>query len=287
MKLQDRWGVRQVRRIAESAQEWFAESWAETLWNRLQSLGFINRGMLFAATLLLCFFPFMIVADALAGRSAVTRMSRRLGLNHQAATDVQSLFASSTATSNAVAGAASVFFVVGGIAAAAALQELYQQIFGLQGRGVRDMPHQLLALAVLVAGVALSAWASPALHHAGGPVLLGILGTVGVTAYWWLTMWLLLAGRIPWRELFPSACATGLYYLGMVLVLSSVASGMVTSDSREYGPIGVVFSLMSWLIALGVVIILGAVTGIVWREHELSFAAAFRRLRGGRERHQG
>ncbi|TQF06063.1 YihY/virulence factor BrkB family protein [Kitasatospora acidiphila] len=279
MRFEDHWGVRQVRRIAESAQEWFADSWIETLWNRLQSLGFINRGMLFAATLLLCFFPFMIVADALAGRSAVSRMSRRLGLNHQAATDVQGLFASSTATNNAVAGAASVFFVVGGIAAAAALQELYQQIFGLQGRGVRDMPHQLLALAVLVAGVALSAWASPVLHHAGGPVLLGIIGTVGVTAYWWLTMWLLLAGRIPWRELFPSACATGLYYLGMVVVLSFFASDMVTSDSREYGPIGVVFSLMSWLIALGVVIILGAVTGIVWQEHELSFAAAFRRLR--------
>ncbi|MCC9307252.1 YihY/virulence factor BrkB family protein [Kitasatospora sp. RB6PN24] len=279
MKLRERWGVRHVHRFSGSGRERFADSWAGVLWRRLQAIGFINRGMLFAATLLLCFFPFMLVADALAGRSAASGLSRRLGLDRQAAADVGGLFASSTATSNAVSGAASVFFVVGGIAALAALQELYQRIFDLPGRGVRDMPHQLMALAVLVAAGALSAWASPAVRHVGGPVLLAAAGLVVVTAYWWLTMWLLLAGRIPWRDLFPSACATGLYYLGAMVVFSFVASAMITSDSREYGPIGVVFSLMSWLIAIGVVIVLGAVTGIVWREQGLSVAAAFRRFR--------
>jgi membrane protein len=61
---------------------------------------------------------------------------------------------------------------------------------------------------------------------------------------------LLLAGRIPWRELFPSACATSMYYLGMGVAFSFTASNMVTSNSDKYGPIGVV-------------IILGAVTDIV------------------------
>jgi membrane protein len=36
---------------------------------------------------------------------------------------------------------------------------------------------------------------------------------------------------------------------------------------------------MSWLIAIGVVIILGAVAGVVWRERNLSFRAAIKRLR--------
>ena len=47
------------------------------------------------------------------------------------------------------------------------------------------------------------------------------------------------------------------------------------SDDKKYGPIGVVFALMSWLVAIGVVIILGAVVGLVWRERELSFSQAF------------
>ncbi len=76
----------------------------EHLWNRLNAMDFINKGMLFAAILLLCFFPFIIVANALAGQSAVTGLVRHLGLNQQAARDVSGLFASSSATSNAVTG---------------------------------------------------------------------------------------------------------------------------------------------------------------------------------------
>ena len=34
----------------------------------LDAMEVINQGMLFAATLLLCLFPFLIVASALAGR---------------------------------------------------------------------------------------------------------------------------------------------------------------------------------------------------------------------------
>jgi uncharacterized BrkB/YihY/UPF0761 family membrane protein len=40
----------------------------------------------------------------------------------------------------------------------------------------------------------------------------------------------------------------------------------VVSNENKYGPIGVVFALMSYLIAVGVVIILGAVVGMVWNE---------------------
>ena len=57
---------------------------------------------------------------------------------------------------------------------------------------------------------------------------------------------------------------------------------MVTSDDKKYGPIGVVIALMSWLIAIGVVIIPGAAAGIVWRERNLSFRAALRKLRPDR-----
>ena len=57
---------------------------------------------------------------------------------------------------------------------------------------------------------------------------------------------------------------------------------MVTSYDKKYGPIGVVFALRSWLIAIGVVIILGAAAGIVWQERNLSFRAALKKLRRNR-----
>jgi membrane protein len=279
-KAAGRLGVQPVRRAADWGKQKYAGSLAEYLWDRLNAVDFIGQGMHFAATLLLCFFPFLIVANALAGRSTTASLARHAGLNKQAAANVSHLFAPAATTSSAVTGTASaVFFVLGGIAAATALQQLYERIFDLDFRGVKDVGRRLIWLALLIGGALLGGWAGPALRHGGGPVLLGLAAVASVTAFWWLTLWVLLAGRISWRRLFPAACATGLFYVGLVVAFSFFFSGMVISEKKEYGPIGVIFALMSYLIAIGIVIILGAVAGLVWQERGLSFAAALRKLR--------
>ena len=273
---------RGIRHLAEAGKEKYSGSSAERLWRRLDSMDFINRGMMFAATLFLCFVPFLIVANSLAGRSAPSELARHLSLDKQAAADVGSLFTSSAATSSAVTGLAWVFFILGGIAAATAVQNLYERAFELDPRGVREMPRRLIWLVVLVGLLVLGGWAESELRGAGGPVLLAVIGLVVLTGFWWFTMWFLLAGRVPWRALFSSAVATAVFWVGMEAVFSVIFSGMVTSYDKKYGPIGVVFALMSWLIAIGVVIILGAVAGIVWDERNLSFRAAFKKLRRAR-----
>jgi uncharacterized BrkB/YihY/UPF0761 family membrane protein len=101
---------------------------------------------------------------------------------------------------------------------------------------------------------------------ASGPVLLAVAGLVWATGFWWLTMRLLLAGRISWRALFPAACATGVLYVAMQTVFSQFFSAMVISNEHTYGPIGTIFALLSYLIAIGVVVILGAVAGRAWHE---------------------
>jgi membrane protein len=100
--------------------------------------------------------------------------------------------------------------------------------------------------------------------------------------FWWFTMWFLLGGRLSWRRLLPSAFATSVFWLGMEAVFSVIFSGMVISDDQKYGPVGVVFALMSFFIAIGEVIILGAVAGIAWQDRNLSFGAAVRKLRRAR-----
>jgi membrane protein len=52
----------------------------------------------------------------------------------------------------------------------------------------------------------------------------------------------------------------------MVIVFSLVFSETVITDDKKYGPIGVTFGFLSYFIAVGVVIILGAVIGVFWRE---------------------
>jgi membrane protein len=241
-------------------------SHAEQFVKRLLAMDVINRGMLFAAILFLCFFPFVIVLTALSGRSAVDTFVRHLGLNHEASTAVSKLFAPASSTSGTVTGGGYVLFVLGGIAAASAVQELYLHAFGLESRGMRELPRLAGWLAALIVFGVFSSWAGPKVHGAGGPVLLGAIGLAVLIVFWWFSIWLLLGGRISWRESLPSAIATGVCWLGMVIVFRLVFSETVITNDKKYGPIGVTFGFMSYFIAIGVVIILGAVIGVFWRE---------------------
>ncbi len=67
-------------------------------------MDFINRAMLFAAVLLLCFVPFLLIVEALAGRSGTTRLIRRFGLTGEAADATSAVLTSPSTTSSAVTG---------------------------------------------------------------------------------------------------------------------------------------------------------------------------------------
>ncbi|HEX8867710.1 MAG TPA: hypothetical protein VF821_18775 [Lentzea sp.] len=282
MKSDDRPRVgRRVRHGIEAAEERYSGSAPEDLWHRLDALDFMNQAMLLAGTLLLCVFPFLIVLSALTGRGAAITFSRRLGLNQQAAADLGHLFTSSRTTSATISTASLVLLVLFLLAGASAVQQLYERIFDLDSRGARDLLRRLIWAGLVVGWGFLGGLVGPSVR-AGGPVLTGVVILVAFTGFWWFAMRFLLGGRVPWRRLFPSAVATGLCWLGMVAVFSATFSGMVISSYDRYGPIGVVFDLLSYILAVGVVIILGAVVGIVWYERGLSFRAAFGKLRRAR-----
>jgi membrane protein len=272
---------RRVRHGIEAAEAKYSGSAAEDLWRRLDALDFMNQAMLIAGTLLLCVFPFLIVVTALAGQGAATTFSRRLGLDQQAAADMSHLFAPSVATSATITTACLVLLVLFALAGASAVQQLYERIFDLDPRGVRDLLRRLIWAGLVVGWLFLGNVVGPPVR-AGGPVPFGIVILVALTGFWWFAMRFLLGGRVAWRRLLPSAAATGLCWLGMVAVFSATFSGMVISSYDRYGPIGIVFDLLSYILAIGVVLILGAVMGIMWHERGLSFRAAFGKLRRAR-----
>jgi membrane protein len=273
-----RQGARRAQQAAQRGRQKCTDSWAESLWRRLDAADFLNRAMLLAAMLLLCVVPFFLIVTALAGRSATSELSHRFGHSQLAAADVGILITSSSATSSAVTGLSWVFFVLGGVAGATAIQQLYQRVFDQPARGPRDVVRVLVWTALVVGVMFLSATAGPVLRR-NVPALFWLVGFVGVTGFFWFSMWFLVAGRLPWRRLLPCAVATGSCWTGMVAVFSSTLSGMIVSYDRKYGPIGVVFALMSLFIAIGVVLIRGAALGLVWMDHDLSFRGALTTFR--------
>lgn len=263
-----------VQRRTRQVTATLAASPVGEIWQRLTVMECFSRAMQVAGTLLICFVPFLIVLRALVGRSAADAVIRRFGLNHAAADVVTSVFATPAATSAALTGLGYVLFILGGVAGAGSVQSLYLRAFGLGGRGFRDSPLQIAWLGLAVGSVATMSQLTPWLDATGGAALVGFTVFVSLIGFWWLTIWLLLGGRSPWSRLVPAALATAVCWMGMGIFFHITMSGTITSSYARYGAIGVVLALMSYLIAVGVVIILGAVCGMLWEEHRRSSAAA-------------
>lgn len=243
------------------------EYWRHSrLARRIEAADAIKQGLLLAAVLLLCFLPLLLVIESVSGRDDASGFIRRFGLTGEAAHAVRQAFTAPTPPSTSVSGLSWVLFILFGITAAGAIQELYERVFDVKGRGFSDVPRQTVWLAAALSVSFAGAWTQPWIDRVGGTALLAIAALPVSTAFWWFSMRLLLAGKLGWRELFPSAVATGICWLGMVIVFRLTLSSTITSDYKKYGSAGVVFAIMPLLIAIGVVIILGALLGLAWRE---------------------
>ncbi|MER6067172.1 ribonuclease BN [Streptomyces sp. NPDC001792] len=245
----------------------FGASAAGRLWERLSAADFFGHSFQLASLAFLCFFPFLILVTAAFGQDAAKVMAGWLGLNEQAAQAVAGLFKPDPGsyTLNLVS---AVLLIAGAVAVAGTLQGWYQFLFGMPSRWWRDLGAQLVWLATLVAYSAARAGIGAAL----GSRLSSLPDFVLALFFWWGTMRLLLTGAVTWRFLLPAAVSTGVAWTGLGWFSSRFFSETIVANNQKYGPVGVVMVILSWLVAVGVVIHLGAVVG-----HELAKHRAIRR----------
>jgi membrane protein len=232
---------------------------------KLNALDFANQAMLLGAGLLVSALPFFILLSAFASTRVDDDIARHLGLDRRASTIVTHLITAAPARLNVATATSLLFVLAGTLAVASSLQQIYEKVFGQAHRGMRDLPRLLIWIAVLCGVLASESLVGRPVRNApGGAELIEIVTFAVLTPFFWWTMHFLLAGRVPWRRLLPSAIATGVFF-GLLGVFSSFYfSATIISDSNTYGAIGAVFGILTWLIAIGAVIIIGAVTGAVW-----------------------
>ena len=154
------------------------------------------------------------------------------------------------------------------MAVAGSLRAIYERVFGLRQRGWKDVPRFATWVGVLFGVLVAESVISDPVRAAVGPACQGLVTYAGVAAFFLWTTHFLLAGRVHWRHLVRPALLTALFWMGLELFSAAYFSPAIVSDSRLYGTIGVVFSLMIWFIAIGAVIVLGAVTGATWNQHK-------------------
>jgi membrane protein len=254
-------------KVLASARDRFEGSLAQGFLARLKALDFADQAMLFGAGLLISLLPFAILLSAFATVRVDRDIALRLGLDPKAAGIVDGLFKSAPATANAATVTSLVFLFAGLLAVASSLQQIYENVFRQGHRGARDLGRLLIWLVMLGLTVVLVSVAVRPLSGAGASSWLApLISIVITTPFFWWTMHFLLAGRVRWRTLLPSAVSTGILYGGLGVFSRFYFSGTIISDSKTYGAVGAMFSIMTWFIAIGAVVILGAVAGAVWEE---------------------
>ena len=265
---------------------------AKDLLSQLKDADLINEAMMFAALVLMVFFPFLITVAALGPlnqNGAADILIRKMGLSGEAAAAVQALFRPNGGTSVTgwtVMGV--VWLVVGGVTLAASLQIIYQRIWALPSVGWRGFGAQLIWLALLVVfGGVQMGLGNVMTGSTVGQVCYGVLVFVGLILFVWVSGRLLTLGRLTWRQLRPSAVFTAIGLTGLGVFSKLLFSPSIVSNNDEYGPIGVVFIILSWLIGIGVVITGGAIVGAWYVGADLSFVRGVRRLLGRRDRQPG
>ena len=256
-----------TRAVSERVHSRYAGSRLQLIVARLRDIGFFTSITLFGAAFLLSTLPFIILMSSFANRRIEDDLSHHLGLNEQASRIVEQLFSHSTSRATPAVVIAVVLSVIGAAGVAGTLQNDYERIFGTIHHGKGN------ALRLLIWAGGICGWFMfDALISAGtrplpaGRLLNALIGFVATYGFFWWSMHFLLAGNVPWARLRLPAAVTATLWLALEGLAALYFSSTITSDSRIYGTIGVVFSLLTWFIAIAAVILIGAVTGEVWQQ---------------------
>jgi membrane protein len=155
----------------------------------------------------------------------------------------------------------------GTVAVARSVEVIYERAFDYPPLARAQGWLRCLVWVVVISGVLFADGAvDKSLRDGAGSVVFLLVEFVLFTLFFWWSTHFLLGGRETWRRVLSAAIATGLFWIGLGVFAAFYFSSTVVDDSKTYGTIGVTFTLVTWFIAMGAVLTLGAVVGAVWQD---------------------
>lgn len=237
---------------------------AARLLSRLSALNIVEGSVRLAAQAFLTALPLLMTVAAFAPDwmqdLLADSLRAVLGMGGDTLDEMRQVF-SATGTPRNTAGAVGVVVtLLSATAFTRALQAVCERCWHLPRAPLRAAVWRwLLWLVVWLAFLLLQA---PLRGGFGGGPVTGLVLSVGsATLLWWWSQHLLLGGRTGWRSLLPGALLAG---AGTVLLSRAARLLMPTAMERsldEFGPLGPVFTFLSWLIAVFLVAVSGLALG--------------------------
>jgi membrane protein len=86
-----------------------------------------------------------------------------------------------------------------------------------------------------------------------------LISAVAATLLWWPVQRVLLGGRASWKALFPGAVLNGAGQALVIALSGLYMPAVISHEAEKYGLIGIAVAVVSWLVILGLLLVLSAV----------------------------
>jgi membrane protein len=150
-----------------------------------------------------------------------------------------------------------VLLVISALSFTRAMQRLYVRAWRLEGLGLRGNVWGLAWLTMFVAFWSLQ----PAVVELFSGALALAVSLALSTLLWLWTPYLLVARRIPWHRLLPQAFLSAVGLAATAIGTAIYFPHAVASASKEFGLLGVAFTLLSLFFAIAFVLVATAALG--------------------------
>jgi len=260
----------------------------------------INRAMILAAQALLALTPLLIVLSAFLPRSLaagmVTRLQLTVGMAGSGTSSLREVLAAPEQQVRTQAGVIGLLIALASaVSFARALQAMFEKVWEQpRATGLTARRRCFLWLVGWLVYLVLVAATARALglgaDWAPGRLLAQL--AVGLALWLW-TAHTLLLGRVPWSMLWVGAVLTSVGATVITEASRVVMPRYIASNVAQFGPLGLVFALASWLIAFASMVVVSAVVGRVIVEDPLmgrtlsTTVTSFRLGLRGRRRRSG
>jgi membrane protein len=230
---------------------------------RFVSVQGVDRAVALGAQAYTALIPLLIVLSAVVPKKSNQSFAEvivdRLALSGSSAQAVRLAFAPPETVESGVTVLGLLLLIVSALSFSRALQRLYEGVFALPTRGMRNTKWGFVWLVTL------------AIVTVVRPVLLGglpggteIVGSLAMsTALWLITPYLLLGRRVGWRRLLPLAVLSAAGAAGVGIWSVIWLPHTITSSAQQFGMIGIGFALLAWLVAAAGVLVAAASGGAV------------------------
>jgi membrane protein len=242
--------------------------------DRLVDIQFVDRSIALGSLGFTALVPLLVIASAfLPGTDGLANeLINRFHLHGSTAQLVREVFAQPDAVRQSISWLVVALLVGAALSFTRGLQRVYERAWRLDARGLAGTKAGLIWIAGIVVWSTLFASARDALLTLTGPVASLVVLLAGDAVLWLWSPWILLARRVEWRRLLPTALLTAVAMTGIGIGSVIYMPEAIGRSATHYGPIGIAIALVSWLVGLGFALTacagIGAVLGGEWDRPE-------------------